>query len=152
MKRFLRIAGFFALCVLSAPSIAGVEKDSHTTRAGLFFAWLSPDDGYVSVSFDVEEKLRKLAHHCNAGRAVYSLQRGTRYNCKVIVFKTESGMDYWDSAGVTVQGPVPKSERQFGLFSITPPHTTDWVARKLLPDELSALNDLLNSDSRRYGA
>ena len=143
------------ICALAyiAPSIAGMEKESYSTRPGLFFAWLSPDEGAVLARFDRPAPLRALVQHCNAGRDVFSLERGTKYRCKFEVFKLPSGEDNWESAGATVLGPSPKSDtRQFGLFSTSPPRTTQWNIRRMVPPERAALEALLQSDNRRFGA
>ncbi len=96
----------------TAASIASVEKDGRTNRAGLFFAELPSSGSYVNTSFgeDEEVKLRDLAAHCNGG----------------------------------------KTERAYGLLSVTPPLTTNWVRRAASADELLALRALLKSDAQRY--
>ena len=143
-----RITTLVIAFAISAPSIAGVEKESRINRSGLFFAWLAPDRGHVLVGFDSPNQLRELAQHCNSGNEVFSLERGTKYKCKFEVFKLPSGEVYWESAGATVVGPAPKSDTwQFGLFSTRPPTTTRWIARPIAPQELETL---LKSDARWF--
>ncbi|MBX9832520.1 MAG: hypothetical protein K2X78_05695 [Burkholderiaceae bacterium] len=149
---FLRLfAPLLALaCVL--PASAGMEKESHSTRGGLFFAMLTPDVERVMVRFDDKAQLQQLAQHCNTGKAVFALQAGGKYQCKAEVSKTTSGADDWEGAGVTVQGPVRQTDRrEYALFSSTPPATPRWEVRKLDPDGRSALHTFLQSDTRRFG-
>ena len=117
------LAPFLALaCTL--PAFAGMEKESHSTRGGLFFAMLTPDVERVLASFDKHAPLQQLAQHCNTGKAVFALQTGAKYQCKAEVFKNASGADEWESVGVTVQGLARQSDRrEYGLFSLTPPAT-----------------------------
>ena len=50
------LAPWLALsCAL--PAIAGMEKESHSTRGGLFFALLPPDAERVMASFDDKAQL-----------------------------------------------------------------------------------------------
>lgn len=136
-----------------APSTAGELKESYSARPGLFFAWLSPDDGSVVVQFDDAVHVRALARHCNAGRGVFSTQTGAKYQCKMQVPRNSSGEDQWDSAEATVQGESPKSDtRQFGLFSNTPVRTTRWITRRISAPEVEAIAALLRSDTKRFGA
>ena len=79
------------------------------------------------------------------------MERGTKYKCKLEVFKLPSGEVYGE-AGATVVGPALKSDtRQFSLFSTKPPTTTRWVTRLIAPQELEPLETLLSSDARRFG-
>ena len=137
-------------CVL--PAAAGMEKESHSTRGGLFFAMLTPDVERVMVRFDDKAQLQQLAQHCNTGKAVFALQAGGKYQCKAEVSKTTSGADDWEGAGVTVQGPVRQSDRrEYALFSSTPPATPRWEVRKLDAEGRNALHTFLQSDTRRFG-
>lgn len=81
------------------PAIAGMEKESRSTRGGLFFALLPPDAERVMASFDDKAQLQRLVQHCNADKAVFALQGGVKYQCKAEVFKTPSGADDWDVTG-----------------------------------------------------
>ncbi len=136
-----------------APSAAGEAKESHSARPGLFFAWLSPDDGSVVVQFDDPAHVRALARHCNAGRGVFSTQTGVKYQCKMEVPKNASGQEQWDSAEATVQGEVPQSDtRQFGLFSMAPVRATRWATRRISAPEVEAIAALLRSDTKQFGA
>ena len=83
------------------PAIAGMERESHSTHGGLFFALLPPDAERVMARFDDKAQLQRLVQHCNADKAVFALQGGVKYRCKAEVFKTQSGADDWD---VTVRG------------------------------------------------
>jgi hypothetical protein len=147
-----KIAALVVGLAIFPASLAGTETESYSARPGLFFAWLSPDDGYVLARLDKPDELQALARHCNSGRDVFSLESGTKYKCKLEVFKLPSGGAAWESAGATVQGPSPRSDtRQFGLFSTTSPRTTKWTVRKIAPQELGAINALIQSDARLFG-
>lgn len=135
------------------PAIAGMEKESHSTRGGLFFAFLPPDAERVMARFDDKAQLQPLVQHCNADKAVFALQGGAKYQCKAEVFKTPSGADDWDVTGVTVQGPARQSERrQYALFSTASPATPRWDVRKIDPDHRTELQTYIQSDTRRFGA
>jgi len=135
----------------AAPCLAGSESESYSSRPGLFFAWLSPDLGKVQVRFDSPASLQALAQHCNTGRAVFSLQGGTKSPCKLEIFKLPSGKEDWESAGASVQGPSPKSDTwEFGLFSTTPPRTPKWTVRTITSQELDAIASLIQSDAPRF--
>ena len=152
MHPLQRIAILIVSLAISSPSIAGMEKESYSSRPGVFFAWLSPDDGYVLARFDSHTDLRNLAKHCNAEREVFSLQNGTRYKCKLEVFKLPSGEEYWESAGASVLGPSPKSDtRQFGVFSTKPPRTPSWGMRAATQTDLAGLDALLSSADPKLG-
>ena len=134
------------------PATAGMEKESHSARSGLFFAMLTPDVERVMVRFDDKTQMQQLAQHCNTGKAVFALQAGGKYQCKAEVLKTTSGADDWEGAGVTVQGPVRQSDRrEYALFSVMPPATPRWEVRKLDPEARNALHTFLQSDTRRFG-
>lgn len=149
MRLLQKIAALAVGLMIFSTSIAGMEKEGYVTRPGLFFAWLSPDDGYVMAHLSKSDELKALARHCNSGRDVFSLQGGAKYKCKLQVFKLPSGVEDWGSAAATVQGPSPKSDtRQFSLFSTTPPRTTNWAVRKIAPQELDAIDSLIQSDAR----
>jgi hypothetical protein len=152
MPLLQRIAALVVGLAIFPASIAGTEKESYSARRGLFFAWLSPDDGYVLARLGRPDELHALARHCNSGRDVFSLQGGTKYKCKFEMFKLPSGVEDWESAGATVQGPSPKSDtRQFGLFSTISPRTAKWTVRKISPQELGAVDSLIQSDARLVG-
>lgn len=134
------------------PAFAGTEKESLITRGGLFFAMRTPDVERVIARFDGKAQLQQLAQHCNTGKAVFALQAGAKYQCKVEVVKTPSGADDGESVGVTVQGPVGQSDRrEYGLFSLTPPATPRWDVRKLEAQHRTELQAYLQADSRRFG-
>lgn len=149
------LAPFLALaCAL--PAFAGMEKESHSTRSGLFFAMLTPDVERVMARFNDKAPLQQLAQHCNTGKAVFALQAGAKYQCKAEVFKNASGAEQWESVGVTVQGPARQSDRQsdrreYGLFSPTPPATPRWDVRKIESEHRAGLQAYLQSDTRRFG-
>jgi hypothetical protein len=138
------------------PAFAGMEKESQSTRGGLFFAMLTPDAEQVIARFKDKAPLQQLVQHCNAGKAVFALQEGAKSPCKAEVFKNVSGAEQWESVGVTVQGPAPQSDRQsdrreYGLFSLTPPATPRWDVRKMEPEHRAGLQAYLQSDTRRFG-
>jgi hypothetical protein len=138
--------------ICASPAFAGVEKESHITRGGLFFALLTPDVERVIARFNDKAPLQQLAQHCNTGKAVFALQAGAKYQCKAEVFKAASGADEWESVGVTVQGPARQSSdrREYGLFSLTPPATPRWDVRKIEPAHRAGLQTYLQSDTRRF--
>lgn len=148
----LRLFASFLALICALPATAGMEKESHSTRDGLFFAMLTPDVERVMVRFDDKARLQQLAQHCNTGKAVFALQVAGKYQCKAEVHKTPSGADDWEGVGVTVQGPVRQSDPQdYALFSVTPPATPRWEVRKLDPEARNALHTFLQSDTRRFG-
>lgn len=148
----LRLFAPLLALACALPATAGMEKESHSTRGGLFFAMLTPDVERVMVRFDDKAQLQQLAQHCNTGKAVFALQAAGKYQCKADVVKTPSGADDWEGVGVTVQGPVRQSDRQdYALFSVTPPATPRWEVRKLDPEARNALHTFLQSDTRRFG-
>ena len=79
-RQCLALIAALASCV--PPAWAGMDKEGSIQRPGLFFAWLSPDDGPVWAHFENPAHLQQLARHCNAGAPVFALQAGTRYQCK----------------------------------------------------------------------
>lgn len=145
------LAPWLALsCAL--PAIAGMEKESHIARGGLFFAFLPPDAERVMTRFDDRTQLQRLVQHCNADKAVFALQGGAKYQCQAEVFKTPSGADDGDVAGVTVQGLARQSDRrQHALFSLTSPVTPRWDVRKIDPNHRTELQTYIQSDTRRLG-
>lgn len=93
-----RITALVIALACASPSLAGSESEIYSSRPGLFFAWLSSDLGKVQARFDSPASLQALAQHCNTGRAVFSLQGGTKYQCKLEIFKLPSGKEDWESA------------------------------------------------------
>lgn len=149
-----RIAAMALGLALALPSLAGEDSESHVGRAGLFFAWLAPDDGAVVVRADDAAQLRDLARHCNAGREVFALQGGAKYRCRIEVSKSSSGAEQWDAVSATVQGGAARSDtetRQYRLFSTQAPHTARWTTRRIAATEVQALEGLLRSDARQGG-
>ena len=151
-----RLLAPFLVLACTLPAFAGMEKESHSTRGGLFFAMLTPDVERVMARFNDKDPLQQLAQHCNTGKAVFALQTGAKYQCKAEVFKNASGAEQWESVGVTVQGPARQSDRQsdrrgYGLFSLTPPTTPRWDVRKIEPEHRTGLQAYLQSDTRRFG-
>jgi hypothetical protein len=139
-----------SLLLFSTPSMAGVEKESRITQPGLFFAWLPPADEPVLVISENKAHLLALTQHCNTGQEVYRLRTGRKYKCKFELYKDSGEMDR-RYAIATVQGPpVQADDRAYGLFSVTPPRTVDWIARKADSTELEALEALLAADSKRF--
>ncbi|MDH4464251.1 MAG: hypothetical protein QE290_09480 [Acidovorax sp.] len=65
----LRMLVFLMAFAAALPVFAGSEKESYSARPGLFFAWLSPDDGAVFARFDQSAHLQQLVQHCRAGHA-----------------------------------------------------------------------------------
>ena len=99
------------------PAWAGMDKEGSSQRPGLFFAWLSPDDGPVWAHFENPAHLQQLVRHCHTGAPVFALQSGTRYQCKAELPPKSAGQEEPYAAGMTVQGPVPQSDtRQYRLF------------------------------------
>ncbi|MGO1072750.1 hypothetical protein [Lysobacter sp. CA199] len=151
MKSCVHYAVCAALCLASASSIAGMEKESQSTRPDLFFAWLSPADQAepVSVYFDKRANSHRLTEHCKSGLPVYKFQQNTRYTCKADWYPLDSS-DPFHAVGVTVKGPIPKSDtHQFGMFSLKPTRTTRWNTRAIMPDEQAALKAVIDTDKPR---
>lgn len=148
----LRMLVFLMAFAAALPVFAGSEKESYSARPGLFFAWLSPDDGAVFARFDQSAHLQQLVQHCRAGRPVFALQGGARYQCRLEVPASGAAGQGPDVVGVTVQGPVPESDRrEYRLFALAPPATPRWEVRPTAPDERRALLAWLQSDARRFG-
>ena len=72
---------------------AGMDKEGSSQRPGLFFAWLSPDDGPVWAHFENPAHLKQLVRHCNTGAPVFALQAGTRYQCKAELPPKSAGQE-----------------------------------------------------------
>lgn len=137
------------MCLVSASSIAGMEKESRSKRPDLFFAWLSTLDDVVSVYSDNPAALRQLAKHCESGLPVYRFQQNTRYTCKADWYAA-GNQDNIQAVGLTVKGPVPKSNtRLFGMFSLKPTRTTRWKTRPITPEEHAALQAVIAVDKPR---
>lgn len=148
-----RMAALLLGLAVVGPAAAGEESESHISRPGLFFAWLSPDLGAVVVRADDAAHLRALARHCNAGRPVFALQAGEKYPCRIEVPKGPSGGEQWEEVRATVQGGPARSDTlQYRLFSTQPPLTTRWVTRRITAPEVQALHGLLQSDARKWAA
>lgn len=110
---------------------AGEEKESSSQRPGLFFAWLSPDDGPVWAHFENPAHLQQLVRHCNAGTPVFALQSGTRFQCKAELPPKSAGQEEPYAAALTVQGARPQTDNpQYRLFALTPPRTPQWLVAR----------------------
>ena len=132
---------------------AGEEKEGSSQRPGLFFAWLSPDDGPVWAHFENPAHLQQLVRHCNARTPVFALQSGTRYQCKAELPPKSAGQEEPYAAALTVQGPRPQTDNpQYRLFALTPPRTPQWLVAKPDAEQLGALQSFLKSDNRQFGA
>lgn len=130
-----------------------MDKEGSSQRPGLFFAWLSPDDGPVWAQFENPAHLQQLVRHCNTGAPVFALQAGTRYQCKAELPQKSAGQEEPYAAGMTVQGPVPQADtRQYRLFALKPPRTPQWVVGNPDAEQRDALQSFLQSDGRRFGA
>ena len=149
-RQCLALIAALASCV--PPAWAGMDKEGSIQRPGLFFAWLSPDDGPVWAHFENPAHLQQLARHCNAGAPVFALQAGTRYQCKAELPPKSAGQEESYAAGMTVQGPAPQADtRQYRLFALTPPRTPQWVVGSPDAEQLGALQLFVQSDDRRFG-
>jgi hypothetical protein len=151
MKRAAHHVVHAALCLASASSIAGMDKESWSTRPNLFFARISSvnEAEPVIVNFNKRADFYRLTEHCKSGLPVYRFQQNTRYTCKADWYTADSP-DNWQTAGVTVKGPVPKSDTQkFGMFSLKPTQTTRWHTRAITSDEHAALKALIDDDKPR---
>ena len=108
-----RMAALLLGLAVVGPAAAGEESESHISRPGLFFAWLSPDLGAVVVRADDAAHLRALARHCNAGRPVFALQAGEKYPCRIEVPKARrvasSGKRSGPRCRADRPGPTPGS-------------------------------------------
>lgn len=120
--------------------------ESSSTRADLFFAWLSSADDSEGVVVNLQRHadFLRLTEHCRSGLPVYRYGQNTRYTCKAEPYDTGSP-DSWKIAQVTVKGPTPKSRTaQFGMFSLKPTRTTHWNTRTITPGEQTALKTFID--------
>ena len=101
MPRDRRLAILAAALAVAADVTAGEPVQSRSERPGLFFAWF--DGNPVRVFFANNAHLRDLSLHCNAGKAVFSLQTGAKAKCNIVVPESESALDTWQEGKTTVQ-------------------------------------------------
>lgn len=143
MRTLLLCALGAALSLASASSVAGGAMESSSTRADLFFAWLSSadDSDGVVVNLQRHADFLRLIEHCRSGMPVYRFGQNTRYTCRAEPYEADSSK----TAKVTVQGPAPKSRTaQFGMFSLKSTRTTHWNTRTITPDEQTALKTFID--------